>query len=164
MNIQSDDTSVVSLQQLWPFVWGVLSSRMSGAQYVFAAQAEWGAMEELVSRIVTNVGIEQPVATKAVGIMLDFLATEGPADKVQTLLSRLPGSSEAIEAARAEGGGMFGFMGGIMGVGSRLMSAGLGMGEIRGVAHEVIAYAREKAGDEDLDGIIDAIPGASQFL
>jgi hypothetical protein len=44
------------------------------------------------------------------------------------------------------------------------MSAGLGMGEIRSVAHEVIAYAREKAGDEDLDGIIDAIPGASQFL
>jgi hypothetical protein len=121
-------------------------------------------MDELVSRIVTNVGIEKPVATKAVGIMLDFLATEGPADKVQTLLARLPGAGEAIEAARAGGGGMFGFMGGIMGVGSRLMSAGLGMDEIRGVAHEVIAYAREKAGDEDLDGIIDAIPGASQFL
>ncbi len=97
--------------------------------------------------------------------MLDFLATEGPADKVQTLLARLPGATEAIEAARAEGGGgFFGGMGGIMGVGSRLMSAGLGMGEIRGVAREVIAYAREKAGDEDLDGIIDAIPGASQFL
>ncbi len=121
-------------------------------------------MDELVSRIVSNVGIDRPVATSAVGIMLDFLATEGPADKVQTLLARLPGASEAIEAARAGGGGMFGFMGGIMGVGSRLMSAGLGMGEIRSVAHEVIAYAREKAGDEDLDGIIDAIPGASQFL
>jgi hypothetical protein len=51
-----------------------------------------------------------------------------------------------------------------MGVGSRLMSAGLGMGEIRAVGREFIAYARENAGDEDLDGIIDAIPGASQFL
>ena len=84
---------------------------------------------------------------------------------MQTLLARFPARAEAIEAARAEGGGgFFGGMGGIMGVGSRLMSAGLGMGEIQGVAREVIAYAREKAGDEDLDGIIDAIPGASQFL
>ena len=122
-------------------------------------------MDELVGRIVSNVGIERPVAERAVGIILDFLATEGPADKVQALLARLPGATEAIAAARAEGGGgLFGGMGGIMGVGSRLMSAGLGMGEIQGVTHELIAYAREKAGDEDLDGIVDAIPGLSQFI
>jgi hypothetical protein len=51
-----------------------------------------------------------------------------------------------------------------MGVGSRLMSAGLGMGQIHGVARQVIAYAREKAGDEDIDRIIDSIPGARAFL
>jgi hypothetical protein len=122
-------------------------------------------MDELVSRIVSNVGIDRSVATKAVGIMLDFLATEGPADKAQTLLARLPGATEAVEAARAEGGGgFFGGMGGIMGVGSRLMSAGLGMGEIQGVARQVIAYAREKAGDEDIDAVMDSIPGARTFL
>jgi hypothetical protein len=122
-------------------------------------------MEELVGRIVSNVGIERPIAERAVGIILDFLATEGPADKVEALLGRLPGAPEAIAAARAEGGGgLFGSMGGIMGVGSRLMSAGLGMGEIQGVTHELIAYAREKAGDEDLNGIVDAIPGLSQFI
>jgi hypothetical protein len=122
-------------------------------------------MEELVGRIVTNVGIERPVAERAVGIILDFLATEGPADKVPRLLARLPGATEAVEAARAEaGGGPFGGMGGIMGVGSRLMSAGLEMGEIQGVTREIISYAREKAGDEDLNGIVDAIPGLSKFI
>jgi hypothetical protein len=122
-------------------------------------------MDELVSRIVSNVGIEKSVATKAVGIMLDFFATEGPPDKVQALLARLPGATEAIEAARAEGGGgFFGGMGGIMGVGSRLMSAGLGMGEMQGVARQVVAYAREKAGEEEVNAIIDSIPGASQFI
>ena len=122
-------------------------------------------MDELVGRIVSNVGIERPIAERAVGIILDFLATEGPADKVEALLGRLPGAAEAIAAARAEGGGgLFGGMGGIMGVGSRLMSAGLGMGEIQGVTHELIAYAREKAGDEDLNVIVDAIPGLSQFI
>lgn len=122
-------------------------------------------MDELIGRIVSNVGIERPEAEKAVGIILDFLATEGPQDKVPALLTRLPGAAQAVEAARAEaGGGILGSMGGIMGVGSRLMSAGLGMGEIQGVTRELISYAREKVGDEDLNGVVDAIPGLSQFI
>ena len=55
-------------------------------------------------------------------------------------------------------------MGGIMGVGSRLMSAGLNMGEIKGVTRELIAYARDKAGDDDVNALVDAIPGLSQFI
>jgi len=122
-------------------------------------------MDELVDQIVGNVGIARPVAERAVGIILDFLATEGPADKVQALLERLPGAAEAIADARAEGdNGPSGGMGGVMGVGSRLMSAGLGMGEIQGVTRTLITYARDKAGDHDLDGIVDAIPGLSQFV
>ena len=122
-------------------------------------------MDELIGRIVTNVGIERPVAERAVGIIFDFLATEGPADKVPRLLERLPGATEAVAAARAEaGGGVLGGMGGIMGVGSRLMSAGLGMSEIRGVTREILSFAREKDGDEDLDGVIDAIPGLRSFV
>jgi hypothetical protein len=122
-------------------------------------------MDELVSRIVNSVGIDRSMAAKAVGIMLDFFATAGPPDKVETFLAHLPGATEAIEAARAEGGGgFFGSMGGIMGVGSRLMSAGLGLGQIQGVSRQVISFAREKAGDEDIDRIIDSIPGARAFL
>jgi len=122
-------------------------------------------MDELVDQIVGNVGVERPVAQRAVGIILDFLATEGPADKVQALLERLPGAAEAIAGARAEGASeIVAGMGGVMGVGSRLMSAGLGMGEIQGITRELITFARAKAGDHDLDGIVDAIPGLSQFI
>jgi hypothetical protein len=49
-------------------------------------------------------------------------------------------------------------------VGSRLMAAGLGMGEIQGVTREIIAYAREKAGEEAVGEIVGAIPGLSQFI
>jgi hypothetical protein len=123
------------------------------------------AMDELVDQVVGNVGIDRPVAERALGIILDFLATEGPADTVQDLLGRLPGAAEAIASARAEGGsGPFAGGGGIMGVGSRLMSAGLDMGEIQGVTRELIAYARDKAGDRDVNAIIEAIPGLSQFI
>jgi hypothetical protein len=122
-------------------------------------------MDELVDQVAGNVGIDRPVAERAVGIILDFLASEGPADTVQALLGRLPGAAEAIASARAEGGGgLFGGAGGIMGVGSRLMSAGLDMGEIQGVTRELIAYARDKAGDRDVNAIVAAIPGLSQFI
>ena len=77
----------------------------------------------------------------------------------------LPGAAEAVASARAEGGGgLFAGAGGIMGVGSRLMSAGLDMGEIQGVTRELIAYARDKAGDRDVNAIVEAIPGLSQFI
>ena len=122
-------------------------------------------MDELVDRIAANVGVDRTVAEKSVGIIFDFLSKEGPTDKVHALLDRLPGANEAIAAARAgETGGMFGSMGGIMGVGSRLMSAGLGMGEIQGVTRELIAYAREKAGDDEVNSIVEAVPGLSQFI
>jgi hypothetical protein len=121
-------------------------------------------MDELVGRIVSNVGIEPSVAAKVVGIMLDFFSTQGSPEKMQAFLDRLPGAAEAIEAARAYRGGFFGAMPGIMGVGSRMMSAGLTMGEIRPVVREFIAYAREKGAAEEIDVIIDSIPGASQFI
>jgi len=116
-------------------------------------------MDDLVDQVVGNVGIARPVAERAVGIVLDFLATEGPADTVRAM----PGTAEAA-AAHAEGDGLLGSVGGIMGVGSRLMSAGLGMSEIQGVARVLIAHARDKAGDQDVNAIVDSTPGLSQFL
>jgi hypothetical protein len=122
-------------------------------------------MDELVDRIVAEVGVDRTVAEKAVGIIFDFLSKEGPTEKARALLDQLPGANAAMAAARAEdGGGMFGSMGGIMGVGSRLMAAGLGMGQIQGVTRVLISYAREKAGDQAVDSIVDAIPGLSQFI
>ena len=122
-------------------------------------------MDELVDRIVARVGVDRTVAEKSVGIIFDFLSKEGPTEKVQALLDRLPGANAAMAAAReGDTGGMFGGMGGIMGVGSRLMSAGLGMGEIQGVTRELIAYAREQAGDEAVGEIVGAVPGLSQFI
>ena len=123
------------------------------------------AIGKISGRIAANLGIEQPVAERAVGIILDFLATEGPPDTVQRFIARVPGAAAAIEEARAaDGGATADGIGGIMGVGSRLMAAGLDIGEIQGVARELISYAREHAGQEDVDGIITAIPGLSQFI
>ena len=120
-------------------------------------------MDELVGRLVAEVGIDRAVAEKAVGIILAFLLKEGPADKVQGLLASMPGAEAAAASAANDSGGGFG-MGGIMGVGTQLMSAGLSMGEVQSVARILLAYAREKAGEDNVGEIVAAIPGLSQFV
>ncbi len=122
-------------------------------------------MDELIERLVADVGIDRAAAETAVGIILDFLAKEGPADKVQPLLAKLPGAEALIQKAASEGGGgLGGAMGGVMGAGMRLMSAGLTMGQVQSVTRAVIAYTREKAGEDAVGEIVAAIPGLAQFV
>jgi hypothetical protein len=120
-------------------------------------------MDELVGRLVANVGVERPAAEKAVGIILDFLVKEGPADKVQPLIDRLPGAQALLQStAASDESDMLG-MGGIMGAGTRMMAAGLTLSQVQAVTREVIAYTREKAGEDAVGEIVGAIPGLSQF-
>src|SRR5262249_25365769 len=118
-------------------------------------------MDELLDRLVAHIGVDRAVAEKAVGIIFAFLLEEGASDKVQALISMLPGADSAVESAASEGG--FG-MGGIMGVGTKLMAVGLGMDQMQGVTRELIAYSREKAGEDAVGEIVGSIPGLGQFV
>ncbi len=51
-----------------------------------------------------------------------------------------------------------------MGLAGQLTGLGLGMGEMQIAGRQLIAYARENAGDERVGQIIAAIPGLGQFL
>jgi hypothetical protein len=117
-------------------------------------------MDELIERLVSDVGVERPAAETAIGIILDFLAKEGPADKMQLLLAKLPGAEALMQKAANQGGGM----GGVMGAGMGMMSAGLSMGQVQDVTREFIAFARQKVGEDAVGEIVGAIPGLSQFV
>jgi hypothetical protein len=121
-------------------------------------------MDELIARLVANVGVDKAAAATAVGIILQFLAKEGPADKVQQLIDKLPGAAAAIQGAPEDSssGGMFG--GGVMAAGTRMMAAGLSMGQVQAVTRETINYAREKVGEDAVGEIVGAIPGLGQFV
>ena len=124
-------------------------------------------MDELIARLVADVGIDRATAEKAVGIILEFLVKEGPADKVQPLLAKLPGAEAVMQKAASEsdtGSMMAGAMGGVMGAGMRMMSVGLSMGQVQSVTRAVIAYTREKAGEDAVGEIVAAIPGLAQFV
>jgi len=120
-------------------------------------------MDELTGRLAAQAGIENAVAEKTIGIILGFLRSEGPSDKVQSLIDSIPGAEAAI-AASSSGGGLGRLMGGgLMAVGTRLMGLGLGIGEIQNIARELFRFGRDKIGADQMGEIVAATPGLSQF-
>lgn len=135
-----------------------------------AETAEWKRpMDDLIERIVENVGIDAEHARAAVRIILSFLAEQGDSDKVEKLLQHLPGSDAYVGSGDDDSAATLGGLGGLMGGGAmevlgKLQAIGLSMGEVQGVTRETVAYAREKAGDSVVDDVAASIPGLSQFL
>ena len=132
-------------------------------------------MEELIGRIAANVGISEELANQAVGIILNFLNSDGPSEQVGALMNMLPGAADMLQGTESSGGGLLGSIGGMlggsaggaigaMGAVSELTSAGLSMSDVQGVTQEVIGFAKEKAGDELVDQVVGAIPGLNQFV
>jgi hypothetical protein len=120
-------------------------------------------MDELVDRLAVKVGIDNAVAEKTVGLILGFLRSEGPSDKVQALIDRIPGAEAAIATA-SNGSGLARLMGGgLMALGTRLMGLGLGMAEIQNIARELFRFGRDKIGADQMGEIIAGTPGLSQF-
>ena len=130
-----------------------------------------GNMDELIGRPAAKAGIDRSVAKKNIGIILGFLRSEGPQDKVQALIDQIPGAEAAIAAANR--GGLARLMGnGLMAVGTKLMGLGLmhvpgmlglRMVEIQTVARELLRIGRDKIGADQMGEIIAGTPGLSQF-
>ena len=118
-------------------------------------------MDELIGRLVSDVGVDRGAAETAVGIILDFLSKEGPADSIKTMVAKLPGA-EALRQKAAEQGGSG--MGGVMGAGMAMMGAGLSMDQVQAVTRQFIAFAREKVGEDAVGAIVGSIPGLAQFV
>jgi hypothetical protein len=126
-------------------------------------------MDELINRIVSNVGVDAATARDAVRIILSFLYQQGNREKVATLAAKIPGAAEFMDATEDDSASTLGGVGGLMGGGAmavlgKLQEIGLGMGQIQGVTKETVAFAKEKAGDDLVDDIVGSIPGLSQFV
>lgn len=128
-------------------------------------------MNDLVNRVAENVGIDPATAEKAIGMMLGFLQREAAEGPVAQMIEAIPGASDLVARYNGEGsgGGLLGGLmnamgGGVMALGQQLMSQGLGMGEITGLAKETIAVAREYAGNDVVDEVVGSVPGLGQFV
>jgi hypothetical protein len=120
-------------------------------------------MDELTKSLAATAGIEDAVAEKTVGIILGFLRNEGPADKVQALIDKIPGAEAAIFASENSNGFTKLMGGGLMAVGTRLMGLGLGINDIQNIARELFRFGRDKIGADQMSEIITGTPGLAQF-
>lgn len=129
-------------------------------------------MQDVIQSIATANGIDTDLAEKAVGMILNFLKKEADPSAVSSMMDALPGADALAAAQAGEGGGgmmgsLMGMMpggGGVMGLGAQLMGAGLGMGQIQGVAKQLFSIAKEKAGEDAMGQIVGSVPGLSQFV
>lgn len=127
-------------------------------------------MQEIVTRIASAAGIDEGLAQTAVKIILNFLAKEAPEDKMSMLVEALPGASELMDGGEGGGGlvggllGSMGGMGGAMAAMNELSQAGLGMGDVKSVAGELITAAKENVDESIVDEIIGSVPGLNQIL
>ena len=129
-------------------------------------------MQELIHRVRAASGLDEQQAEKAVGIILSLVRAQAPEDKGKELFAHLPGAAELAARHGSDGaakGGLFGMLGGgLMGAPlaaiGKLQAAGLSMAEIRAVGYEVLAYAKEKAGDRLVRDVAGSIPGLSSYV
>ncbi|MER9254522.1 hypothetical protein NKI59_22415 [Mesorhizobium sp. M0598] len=118
-------------------------------------------MEEFLSRIATGAGIGPALAEKAVGLMLGFLQRHAADGPVARMIEAIPGASKLVAKYHGDdpddGGGL-------IGLGQQLMSEGLSILNIAALANETIAFAKEHAGDELVDEVLNSVPGLPQFV
>jgi hypothetical protein len=153
------------------------AARQPTPRVIFRAAKE-REMENLIARVATAADLSPDVARKAVALIGDFIQREAPEEAVKELFEKAPAFPSIIASStktggEGMGGGLKGLMGvaggamgggGLMALGSELLSLGLGMEQIQAVGKEVFAYAREKAGDQVVGEISASIPGLSQFI
>ena len=98
-------------------------------------------MQEMIERIAIQVGMDPDLAHKATSMIIDFIATNAPAEHVETLKQFLPGFDDVAaqgaafnQEQSAGAGGLMGALGGLMGGGGiagalgNLMGGGEGGG------------------------------------
>lgn len=129
-------------------------------------------MQELIDQITTKTGLKEAKATRALGIMLSLVKSQGNPAKVDELFARLPGAAEMAAAHGGDGagkGGLLGMLGGGMMGGplaaiTKLTAAGLSMDQIKQLGTVTMDYAKEKAGPDLVKQVAGSIPGLSGYV
>lgn len=102
-------------------------------------------MDKLMERLTATVGLRRDIAGRTIGIILGFLRSDGPADKVEALIDTIPGTEAAIDSA-----GGSGMIGRWIGIGVKA--------EIKGVARELFKFGRDRIGADRTGKIVAGTP------
>jgi len=133
-------------------------------------------MEQLISQLAGQFGIDEALAQKAVGMVLSLLQNQGDSGAVTELFEKLPGAGELAEqfsgGDTGGGGGLGGMLGGLMGGGTgeamklvgALQSDGLSMDQIKGIGTGLLEHAKQEGGEDLVRRAAGGIPGISDYI
>jgi hypothetical protein len=129
-------------------------------------------MQDLITNITAATGLDTTKAEKAVGILLNLVATQGDKPKVNILFEKMPGARELVITHGGDGAGGGGFMGilagGMMGgplaMITKLQGIGLSVDQIKQVGTLTIDYAKQKAGVKAVREAASNIAGLNSYI
>lgn len=121
-------------------------------------------MDELLTRLSGAAHIDLAKASAAVKTILVFLDREAPGDAVNELVDATPGARPVLDEGRAESADATYAGFGAMAAYHALTAAGLSGGEVQVVTKEMLAFSRERIGDETTGRIVGAVPGLEAFV
>jgi predicted lipid-binding transport protein (Tim44 family) len=129
-------------------------------------------MQVLISKIVKATGLEASKAEKAVGILLNLVATQGDKTKVAELFAKMPGAANLVAAHGGDGaggGGLMGIlaggmMGGPLAMITKLQAIGLNVDQIKQVGTLTLNHAKKVAGIKAVREAAANIPGLNSYI
>jgi predicted lipid-binding transport protein (Tim44 family) len=129
-------------------------------------------MQSLIAKIVKATGLEASKAEKAVGILLNLVATQGDKPKVAALFAKMPGAADLVAAHGGDGaggGGLMGIlaggmMGGPLAMITKLQAIGLNVDQIKQVGTLTLNHAKKVAGIKAVREAAANIPGLNSYI
>ena len=118
-------------------------------------------MDELIERLEQKAGVGPEAARKSVAAILTYLDKNAPANRMEELYAAVPGARELTGNPRS---GLLGGIGGLLGVYTQLKSTGLTSEQMQSAGTELLAFTREKVGDEAIDDVIASVPAIRQLF
>jgi hypothetical protein len=139
-------------------------------------------MDELIQQLTDKLGIDPSVANAAVGKAMALVKEHAGDDLFGKISDAIPGASEAAHQGAAAGlpseggGGMLGKLAGMassalggsagagLEMGAALNRAGLDTDQMSGFLSTVIAFLKEKVGDDVVEQVLAKFPMLKSLL
>lgn len=127
-------------------------------------------MNEFVQRAVSRLGVDETSANRAARSVMALLSESMPDEGFECLARSIPGAADAAapigEPPRVStvfGGFSGGLLGqtnadGTMDALAEIVLSGIEAGDVAPFVELLFGFVREKAGDEVLDQVLDAVP------
>lgn len=141
-------------------------------------------MDELIQQLTNKLGIDASVATAATGKAMALVKEHAGDDLFEKISAAIPGASESAQQGAAEpvaaaensGGGMLGKLagmassalgssaGGGLEIGAALGAAGLPTNQMGDFVTTLVAFLKDKLGDEVTEQILGKFPMLKSLL